>query len=56
MLSLSPRLVFSRKDYAGPPITKLIDVIDYVKPTALLGLSTVKVCQNTMKRRGVVLT
>jgi len=33
---------FSRKDYAGPPIKKLIDVINYVKPTALLGLSTVK--------------
>jgi len=33
---------FSRKDYAGPPIKKLIDVIDYVKPTALFGLSTVR--------------
>ena len=39
------RLVFSRKDYTGPPIKKLIDVIDHVKPTALLGLSTVKVGQ-----------
>jgi len=33
---------FSRKDYTGPPIKQLIDVINYVKPTALLGLSTVK--------------
>ena len=37
------RLDFSRKDYTGPPIKKLIDVINYVEPTALLGLSTVKV-------------
>jgi len=35
---------FSRDDYHGPPITKLVDIIDYVKPTALLGLSTVRVC------------
>ncbi|RDB28053.1 NADP-dependent malic enzyme [Hypsizygus marmoreus] len=32
---------FSRKDYEGPPITDILDVIEYVKPTALLGLSTV---------------
>lgn len=31
---------FSRDDYSGPPITRLVDVIQYVKPTALLGLST----------------
>jgi malate dehydrogenase (oxaloacetate-decarboxylating)(NADP+) len=33
--------VFSRKDYAGPPLVDLIDVIEYVKPTALIGLSTI---------------
>nr|ADM26561.1 malic enzyme [Cunninghamella echinulata] len=33
---------FSRKDYAGSPMTNLVDIIDYVKPTALLGLSTIK--------------
>ncbi|KAG6885740.1 hypothetical protein C0993_010567 [Termitomyces sp. T159_Od127] len=32
---------FSRKDYNGPPITAILDIIDYVKPTALLGLSTI---------------
>ncbi|KAF9548182.1 malate dehydrogenase [Agrocybe pediades] len=32
---------FSRDDYAGPPMTNLLDIIDYVKPTALLGLSTI---------------
>lgn len=31
---------FSRKDYSGPPITDLLDIISFVKPTALLGLST----------------
>ncbi|KAK7463000.1 hypothetical protein VKT23_007582 [Stygiomarasmius scandens] len=31
---------FSRKDYSGPPITDLLDIISYVKPTALMGLST----------------
>lgn len=34
---------FSRKDYDGPPMTDLVDIINYVKPTALLGLSTIKV-------------
>ena len=43
VLNLAPHPDFSRKDYTGSPIKKLIDVIDYVKPTALLGLSTVKV-------------
>ncbi|OJT05141.1 NADP-dependent malic enzyme [Trametes pubescens] len=33
---------FSRKDYNGPPMTNLTDIINYVKPTALLGLSTTK--------------
>ncbi|KAF8526126.1 malate dehydrogenase [Gautieria morchelliformis] len=33
---------FSRTDYNGPPLTKLLDIINYVKPTALLGLSTIK--------------
>ncbi|KAK7026865.1 hypothetical protein VNI00_015407 [Paramarasmius palmivorus] len=32
---------FSRKDYEGPPITDLLDIIKYVKPTALVGLSTI---------------
>jgi len=34
--------LFSRKDYDGPPLAKLVDIIQYVKPTALLGLSTTK--------------
>ncbi|KAF7795632.1 hypothetical protein EIP86_006797 [Pleurotus ostreatoroseus] len=33
---------FSRKDYTGPTMTDLVEIIDYVKPTALLGLSTIK--------------
>ncbi|KAH9976222.1 malic enzyme [Lactifluus volemus] len=33
---------FSRSDYSGPPLTNLAEVIKYVKPTALLGLSTIK--------------
>ncbi|CAA7268237.1 unnamed protein product [Cyclocybe aegerita] len=32
---------FSRNDYQGPPMTSLLDIIDYVRPTALLGLSTI---------------
>ncbi|KAF9031704.1 malic enzyme [Hymenopellis radicata] len=32
---------FSRRDYEGPPMTDLLEIIDYVKPTALLGLSTI---------------
>ncbi|KAG6872707.1 hypothetical protein C0995_007375 [Termitomyces sp. Mi166 len=32
---------FSRKDHSGPPITEILDIIEYVKPTALLGLSTI---------------
>lgn len=32
---------FSRKDYEGPPITDILNIIDHVKPTALLGLSTI---------------
>jgi malate dehydrogenase (oxaloacetate-decarboxylating)(NADP+) len=34
---------FSRDDYSGPPMTNLLDIIDYAKPTALFGLSTVTV-------------
>ena len=34
---------FSRKDYSGPAITDLTEIIKLVKPTALLGLSTTKV-------------
>ncbi|PIL23156.1 hypothetical protein GSI_14465 [Ganoderma sinense ZZ0214-1] len=33
---------FSRKDYNGPPLKDLTEIINYVKPTALLGLSTIK--------------
>ncbi|KIJ29671.1 hypothetical protein M422DRAFT_214912 [Sphaerobolus stellatus SS14] len=33
---------FARTDYTGPALTNLLDIIDYVKPTALLGLSTIK--------------
>ncbi|KAJ8593846.1 hypothetical protein M405DRAFT_730788 [Rhizopogon salebrosus TDB-379] len=33
---------FARTDYNGPPMTDLVDIINYVKPTALLGLSTIK--------------
>lgn len=32
---------FSRKDYSGPPLKDLLDIIAYVRPTALLGLSTI---------------
>ncbi|KAJ7204717.1 hypothetical protein GGX14DRAFT_459464 [Mycena pura] len=31
---------FARRDYTGPPIKDLLDVLEYVKPTALMGLST----------------
>ena len=55
-LNLAPHLDFSRRDYTGPPIKKLIDVINHVKPTALLGLSTVKVCQGVAKFRGLCRT
>lgn len=34
---------FSRPDYTGPPMKDLLSIIDYVKPTALLGLSTLSV-------------
>lgn len=36
-------LDFSRDDYEGPPITNLLEIIDHVRPTALLGLSTIGV-------------
>ncbi|KAJ3914960.1 hypothetical protein F5877DRAFT_82284 [Lentinula edodes] len=32
---------FSRKDYAGPPIKDLLDILEYVKSTAFLGISTI---------------
>ncbi|KAJ8520289.1 hypothetical protein ONZ45_g2845 [Pleurotus djamor] len=32
---------FARRDYNGAPLTDLLDIIAYVKPTALLGLSTI---------------
>jgi len=31
---------FARTDYQGPPLTNLVDIINHVQPTALLGLST----------------
>ncbi len=34
---------FSRDDYDGTPMTNLVEIINYVKPTALLGLSTITV-------------
>ncbi|KIM65786.1 hypothetical protein SCLCIDRAFT_1211773 [Scleroderma citrinum Foug A] len=33
---------FARTDYEGHALTHLVDIINYVKPTALLGLSTSK--------------
>ncbi|KAJ3505049.1 hypothetical protein NLJ89_g7618 [Agrocybe chaxingu] len=33
---------FARTDYQGPPLTSLVDIVKYVEPTALLGLSTIK--------------
>ncbi|KIK98929.1 hypothetical protein PAXRUDRAFT_619188 [Paxillus rubicundulus Ve08.2h10] len=33
---------FARNDYAGPPVKDLLQIIRYVKPTALMGLSTIK--------------
>ncbi|KAH7922038.1 hypothetical protein BV22DRAFT_1106847 [Leucogyrophana mollusca] len=33
---------FARTDHNGPPMTNLVDIINYVKPTALLGLSTLR--------------
>ncbi|KAF9230554.1 hypothetical protein BU15DRAFT_91091 [Melanogaster broomeanus] len=36
------RKPFARNDYSGPPMTDLLDIIRYVKPTALMGLSTIK--------------
>lgn len=55
-LNLTSYLDFSRKDYSGPPIKKLIDVINHVKPTALFGLSTVKVHLDMTKSPVTVLT
>lgn len=36
-------LDFSRDDYEGPPITDLLQILDHVRPTALVGLSTIGV-------------
>ncbi|KAG2362110.1 hypothetical protein BDR07DRAFT_1285466 [Suillus spraguei] len=33
---------FARTDYDGPVLTDLVEIINYVKPTALLGLSTIR--------------
>lgn len=35
------KLFFARTDYNGPPLTNLVDIINYVKPTGLMGLSTI---------------
>jgi malate dehydrogenase (oxaloacetate-decarboxylating)(NADP+) len=34
---------FSRDDYNGAPMTDLVEIINHVRPTALLGLSTITV-------------
>ncbi|KAI9452431.1 hypothetical protein F5148DRAFT_502718, partial [Russula earlei] len=34
--------IFARTDYQGPPLTNLVEIINHVKPTALLGLSTIR--------------
>ena len=36
-------LDFARTDYEGPPLTSLLDIVQHVKPTALIGLSTLRV-------------
>jgi len=36
------KIFFARTDYHGPPLTNLAEIIRYVKPTALLGLSTLR--------------
>jgi len=36
------KLFFARKDYHGPPVKDLVEIINLVKPTALLGLSTIR--------------
>ncbi|KAG2133350.1 malic enzyme, NAD binding domain-containing protein, partial [Suillus clintonianus] len=33
---------FARTDYDGPALTDLVEIINHVKPTALLGLSTIR--------------
>jgi malate dehydrogenase (oxaloacetate-decarboxylating)(NADP+) len=43
LFSLTSIVVFARADYQGPPLTNLVDIINHVKPTALLGLSTIRV-------------
>jgi hypothetical protein len=40
---LTRSAVLPRTDYQGPPLTNLVDIINHVKPTALLGLSTIRV-------------
>jgi malate dehydrogenase (oxaloacetate-decarboxylating)(NADP+) len=34
---------FARRHYTGPPMKDLAEIVQYVKPTALLGLSTIAV-------------
>jgi len=33
---------FARRDYTGPPLKDLVDIINLVRPTALIGLCTIK--------------
>jgi len=33
---------FARRDYTGPPLKNLVEIIELVKPTALVGLCTIK--------------
>jgi malate dehydrogenase (oxaloacetate-decarboxylating)(NADP+) len=44
--SAAPLPDFARTDYEGPPLTELTDIVRHVKPTALLGLSTIRVRVN----------
>jgi hypothetical protein len=46
-------LDFARNDYSGPPMTNILDIIDYVKPTALLGLSTISVSSRLYRASAV---
>ncbi|KAJ8586788.1 malate dehydrogenase [Rhizopogon salebrosus TDB-379] len=35
------KMYFARRHYTGPPMKDLAEIVQYVKPTALLGLSTI---------------
>jgi len=36
------KIYFARRDYQGPPLKNLLEIVNYVKPTAIFGLSTTK--------------